>query len=200
MVNDKDKLSKDKCLILVLNGLDYTMCGTFSEKKEYFDYKDGKLTNLSDKQKQEMNILTLLEEIGYPMEEIGTYFYKNMIVKVIEYLETLDNNNINDYQKLILQLKNYYSQFYLEVAKNELGIGIKPFHSFVTKAVSKIDYTKADSTLLYQIYSNFSEDMDYGEQALVLGSFILGKIEPKRPFNPMIKKLTKKTKVENKIQ
>lgn len=195
MVRKLTNLSDEERLTLIFHGADYKVSGTIygiiEDIKDYKMYKSGKIFEDSDK-KLEMQILSLLEKIGYPMDEIGTYFYKRIIFKVIKILEAIDRgeSTLNN-EELIAQLQNPFSQFYVEVAKIELDIGIKTFHMYVGQANSEIDYLSATPEILYRIYSNSSEDMDYGEHAFLLSSFLLGKVKPKRQNSPLIRRLNK---------
>ena len=53
-----------------------------------------------------------------------------------------------------------------------MDIGLKTFHSHIEHALESVDYGNADTTLLQEIYSNFSEETDYGEHALLIGKHI----------------------------
>jgi len=198
MVRKLSDLKEEERLTLILHGADYEISGTLygiiEDIKDYKMYKKGNLKKVSEDSDNElgMKILSLLEKIGYPMDEIGTYYYKRMIFKVVKNLEAIDRgeSTLNS-EELVSQLKNPYSQFYVEVAKLELDIGIKTFHMYVGQANSEIDYLAASPEILYRVYSNSSEDMDYGEHAFLLGSFILGKVKPKRQNSPLIRRLSK---------
>ena len=65
-------------------------------------------------------ILTLLEENGFSREEIGTFFYKEVIKIVSLYLSTYTNEEERERQKknLQTQLLSKWSIFYFQIATN----------------------------------------------------------------------------------
>jgi len=93
-----------------------------------------------------------------------------MISKVIKYLSTCET--IKDISELVSQLRNHFSQFYIEVARIELDMGLKTFHNYVENALGEVNYSKADPILLEQILSNNSTDIDYGDLAFIIGTYI----------------------------
>ena len=95
------------------------------EGKNYgFDYIE-----LSGREKDEMNVLYLLELLGFPMDETGTFLYKEMIV---EASRELKNSGVAEKKMIKSAMANPYSQFYFNIARNNLDIGIKTFHQFVS--------------------------------------------------------------------
>ena len=80
------------------------------EGKNYgFDYIE-----LSGREKDEMNVLYLLELLGFPMDETGTFLYKEMIV---EASRELKNSGVAEKKMIKSAMANPYSQFlfYLNV-------------------------------------------------------------------------------------
>ena len=100
----------------------------------YEKYWEGRtygfdLIELSDQEKDEMNILYLLESLGFPMGETGTFLYKQMIVEPSKELKNAGKQE----KKMIKSAMTYpYSQFYFNIARNNLDMGIKTFHQFVS--------------------------------------------------------------------
>ena len=140
-----------------------------SEKDDYLSYKLGSLENVSEERLQEMEVIEVLEKLGFPLDSVGTYLFKDMIVKAMKELDGRDafGREISP-DELLQQMKSPFSQFYVDVARNDLDMGIKTFHSHMERTLEEVDYAKADATLLYEIYSNFSEETDYGEHAFII--------------------------------
>ena len=160
------------------NGNDSIYSGFFhsyayEERRDYEKYKSGSLDELSEDRLVQMEVLDVLEKLSFPMDKMGTYLYKDMIVKVMRYLNGVDDlgHDISE-QELLQELKSPFSQFYFDLARNEMDIGLKTFHSHIEHALESVDYGNADTTLLQEIYSNFSEETDYGEHALLIGKHI----------------------------
>lgn len=139
------------------------------DKRDFMNYKLNSLYNVSEERIQEMEILEMLEKLGFPVQDVGTYFFKNMIVKAIHHLDGVDDfgNSISQ-ERLLREMKSPYSQFYVDVARNDLDIGIKTFHLHIEHTLSYVNYVDTDATLLFEIYSNFSKETDYGEHAFII--------------------------------
>jgi len=100
--------------------------------EKYFLYKYGSSLNMSEHEQQEMNVLEVLEQLGFPMNQTGTYFYKEIIIKTMEELEMVETKE--DESALKTAMGNSYSQFYFDIARNNLDIGLKSFHSCINLA------------------------------------------------------------------
>ena len=133
------------------------------DMRRYHDFMVSEPKETSD----EMAILQTLDKLGYPMNENGTYLYKEMIVKVVNDL----NKNV-DREELHSNISDNFSQFYVDVARNELDIGIKSFHSEIAKAVSKIDEKNVDIGLKDEIFNIGTIVTDYKENAFIIGNYI----------------------------
>lgn len=141
----------------------------YEEKQDYAKYKAGSSEEFSEDRLVQMKILSTLEKLSFPMNEVGTYFFKDMVVKAMRYLDGTDDfGSPISQSELLKELKSPYSQFYFDLARNELDIGVKTFHSHIEHALESVDYGQADTTLLSEIYSNFSKEADYGEHALII--------------------------------
>lgn len=177
MQERKSELSE---IMQLLYGLSYALYGIKEDIEDLKKYKQNNLENISIERIQEMKILALLEKLGYPMNEVGTYLYKHMIIKIVKYLDKgITKEDKNGYKELIIELKNCYSNFYLELARFELDMGIKTFHQYIIETISKIDYSKIDLDIYNKVFGNINREVDYGEQAFILGSYITKNLEQK---------------------
>lgn len=179
---------------LILSSSNYAVYNFCLDKDDYTKYKQGNLKTITEERKIEMEILQLLENLGFPMNELGTYLYKNMVFKIVKQLkESSDKLELINLKDILLKLKNAFSQFYVDVAKHDLDMGIKTFHKHIENALEKIDYSKANPLILKRIYSKIHHDIDYGELAFILGMYIMGCLETEQSLNdikPKIKKLS----------
>ena len=143
------------------------------DKQDYADYKLGSLEDKSKDKMQQMEVLSVLDGLSFPMNEVGTYFFKDVIIKTIRYLDGTDDfGNSIDRTQLLDELRSPFSQFYFDIARNELDVGVKTFHSYIEHALESVQYENADAALLFEIYSNFSKETDYGEHALIIAEHI----------------------------
>lgn len=136
-------------------------------------YNTGLTETLSEVQLKEMEVLNTLFKLGFPAREEGTYLYKDMIMKAIQLLDGFDDRKepISESQ-LLQQMQTKYSQFYVDVARNDLDMGIKTFHSYINHALSSVDYACVDSNVLSEVYGDFVEEGDYGKHAFVIAKNI----------------------------
>lgn len=147
-------------------------CASYSIREEYKQYIDYK-TNMSEYNK-EMETLYLLEELGYPIKKIGTYFYKEMIIKIVQYLENIENEvGFNKYNKLLDELDNHYSNFYFDVARNELDIGTKTFHEVLKNQISNINHNNANPEKFDEVFGSIEiNNLGYEEKAFVISTYL----------------------------
>lgn len=170
--------------LLQASDLNYAVYLSSLDKKMFYDCKNGILKKLPEEKTNEMNVLLLLEQLGYPMDELGTYLYKNVIINVINYLENVNTEReIRDCKCLVKELKDCFSNFYLNIARFELEMGVKTFHKNVKDTFSKIDYSKININLFSEIFGNIKMSIDYGELAFILGSYLSGKLVTKKENN-----------------
>lgn len=136
-------------------------------------YNTGLTETLSEVQLKEMEVLDTLLRLGFPANEEGTYLYKDMIMKAIQWLDGFDDRKepISESQ-LLQQMQTKYSQFYVDVARNDLDMGIKTFHTYINHALSSVDYACVDSNVLSEVYGDFAEEADYGKHAFVIAKNI----------------------------
>lgn len=193
MTNEIKDYTDNQRIMFSLHEIDFFIEELYNDKKRYKKYCEGNLQNASEEKIQEMQVLSLLEKLGYPMDEMGTYLYKNMVIKISNHLkEVKSQKEISDCKNLILDLKDGFSQFYLDVARNDLDIGVKTFHKCLERAISKIDYSKADPILIWKVYGNVNEEMDYGEHAFIIGAYVSGIInQPQYEISKNIPKIKK---------
>ena len=163
------------------------------DKKVYEKSKQESLEDISITKKRTLKILSLLEKLGYPMNELGTYFYERLILSVYENLiEIIDKEDIQKYEQLVSELNDNYSSFYLWLARDDLEIGIKSFHFYIEKAISKANNHLNDE-LISDIYDQNIEvsKLNQGNRALHLAMYLLKNSEEKThmEMNFKIKKL-----------
>lgn len=170
---------------------DYTKLGVRNELYDYLDYRKGELTDITEDKRMSMEILVLLEQLGYPMNKLGTYLYQHLIYKTIKERQRLFENDIKTDGMILDELQDAFSLHYKQTARGDLDIGVRTFHHTVYDIVNKVDYKKADPILIYEIFGDGKKEMDYGEQALYMAAYISKEpIKRKQEKPPKVKKLT----------
>lgn len=174
MIKDLKECSQEENKRMFLYGTSYAMWLTNYEKALYEKSKKEPIEDLKNSEKISIQILSLLENLEYPMDELGTYLYGKVILSVCENLnEIIRDEDIEKYNKLVLDLNDAYSSFYLWIARDDLEIGLKTFHLYIERAISMIDYSKSNKNLISSIYDKDITELNYGEQALYLASYLL---------------------------
>ena len=172
------RYTDDEKLLQILSGTSYAFFCANDDLKNLEKYKRKLLSQKGFKENLEMEILLLLEKLGFPMDELGTYLYKNLIVYIVSNIENISKRqDILNTKYLLFAIKDAFSNVYLNLARYDLEMGVKKFHCFIMKALNKIDNEKADKALIEAIYGRIPFETDYAEQAFILGCYFAGKYE-----------------------
>ena len=153
------------------NGVNFASKLANMDKDYYEAYKDDR-DSVPDAKLVDMQILNCLESLGYPMDELGTYLYKNVVLST--YSEVVDNDVRNDKSladSLLLKLNYRLSNFYHELARNDLDMGVKTFHQYILIAMSKIDSDNIDKSLEKKIYGD-TKPASYGTMAFKIALYL----------------------------
>ena len=182
------------------NVSNFVVCG---DRGMYNRFKDGLLTDIDEKQSIKIKILSLLEAYGFPMDELGTYFYKDIIAKCYDVINSKqDENYFNRCGMLLEELKNPYSNFYFDLARNDNDIGTTTFHLYIEKALNLVDEGMANPNLPNNIFGTEVKSANYGIQAYQLASFIsklylMDSFDAIESGSPMTLKLSNNRNIEN---
>ena len=157
-----------------------------TEVQKRLKYKNGNISEMSKSEQLKMETLDLLESLGYPMDEFGTYLYKDVIMSIREQIGVVETReDVIEASAVLEEAKSAFSQLYFNLARNERDMGVKKFHSIIERALLKINYENASSETLYKVYGNFPFEMDYGENAFTLANYLNQHLE-----KPVIRKQT----------
>lgn len=197
MLKRNEEYSQDEKLLMVLHGSSFATYVANKDRDKYAKFKTGKKQELSDSDSRSMNVLSILNGLGYPMEELGTYLYKMVITEICDSLKgiTGKKSDMEKCKNLLMQLNDGFSQFYHNVAREYLEMGVKSFHLYIQQAIEKINYKKVDLDLSYQIFGANPIEQSYGLQAFQLAAYTLGfcvkkEIHPPEVHPPIVKKLS----------
>lgn len=172
--------------ISIYDGTSFALYSAKKDKEYLEKYQDGTLEDIVVKKgdlvvrKEDImpsiKALELLQKLGYPMNELGTYLYKELIVYIAKEIQDLGKRDDDDkYKAIILGLQNALSGSYHFVARERLDMSVKAFHLYIQKAILLIKKEKADKDLIKRIYGNNTAEIDYGFQAFQLAAFLCGK-------------------------
>ena len=194
MIKGVGDLSLEERKISFLQGTSFAMYEANIDKKNYINYKKGETKELSESVMKSMEILEILEKLGYSLDELGTFFYKDVIAEVYEKLK--DVSSRNDMQKcreLMSELTDSFSSFYFYIAREWKEVGVKPFHLFIQQAISRIDDKAIDIELSKKIFGENPEESNYGLQAFQIAAYVANKYsyeDVKDYKKPLVKKLS----------
>lgn len=157
-----------------------------NDKEEYEKYQAGCLDDFDEKKLLEMEVIGVLDKLNFPLCEVGTYLFKDMIVKAIHELDGYDYfGNLLTEDALLMQMRQPFSQFYVDIARNELDMGIKTFHTYIERMLEDVNYKNMDISILCEIYGNSFKDTDYGEHAFLIAKYMKHR---QKEMNPQFKK------------
>lgn len=151
--------------------MDYAVYSAKEEKNLYDSLKKGMPYVLTELQKNEVEILCILEKLGFPMSQLGTYLYKDVIVEVCNIINEGEITSNNKKRKLIARLNDGYDKIYKQIASEDKEIGCKSFHSYIEGAIKDIDETRTDTSLAEKIYGD--KDITYGTAAFRIADYYL---------------------------
>ena len=153
------------------SSIGFMLSGIYRDKKAYEGYKkNGEILEYSSL--EEMEIVAILEEIGYSLETAGTYLYKSLIISVLNYLKgNAVRLEVLDEEELQRQLNEPYSQLYFDIARNELDLGVKTFHESIANASLKVLENNADGELVGKIFTGKFDPKMYGINALMIAKY-----------------------------
>ncbi len=156
-------------LLNVLDGTSLAKTIAKNDKDKYDKYKKGAFVSDKKYDYKNMYILSLLESLGFSMDELGTYLYKELILEVEEQLEmSSGESSIESYKKLYDQLNNINSNLYAWVYSDYLEMGKKTYMAYLNKAFEKIDLSKVDKNIQMSLFGN-EEQSDYAYETIQLG-------------------------------
>lgn len=160
------KFSEDETIKTVCQGTNYAMYLANMEKETFESYKKGELTTITDYQMKDIDVLLVLERLGFKMDELGTYLYKDLIKEVIELFEKNEEEIT-----VISYLTNPFSNIYRWINEYK-ETGVKTFHVLVIEAINQINTNIIDKKLFIDIFGFDYKELDYGLIAYKIAKYI----------------------------
>lgn len=186
MLKKLDNLKGEELKKMILNGPCFALYCANKDKEDYKKYNQNKKNKLefSEERSLEMEILILLKKLGYSLQHLGTYLYKDVIVEAMKEIKKIDGDS-EAYEELKISLNNAYSNLYGFIARDYYEMGINAFHLYIQRALCDVE--PKDGTIIPT-----DEDVNYGMYALCIAEYMLDKSKVKDDMieQPKIKKLT----------
>ena len=156
----------------VWNDTNYATALAYEDKMLYDVYKNQGISCIEDEKIVDIIVLEKLEKLGLPMNGLGTYLYKDLVMKA--YSEVVSNDVRNDKSladSLLLRLNYRLSNFYHELARNDLDMGVKTFHQYINMAFTNIDDSRIDEKVVKDIFGS-TIPSSYGTQAFKIAIYL----------------------------
>ena len=154
-------------------------------KQRYMKYKFANVRPIMSDNWSEVEILFLLDRLGFPMYDNGTYMYMGLVLRIVNELLKIDVLHGNSCLELITQLSDGNSPLYVNYSRDELNMSVDRFHDCVNRAISLINPEETDQNLLFNVNENGTFELSYGNLALTLALRIIGVKKSKK--NNLIK-------------
>lgn len=192
MLKNNDEYSESEKLLKILHGTGLAIYTANKDRAKYAKVKSGEEQELSEDESKSMSVLSILDGLGYPMNELGTYLYKEVIKETHKALEgvTGKRRDMEKCRAILAQLSDGFSQFYRNIAREDLEMGVKSFHLYIQQAISKIDSNAMDLDLVFDIFGPNPGELDYGLQAFQIAAYMMGFRVKKEIHPPIVKKLS----------
>lgn len=156
-------------LIEVLDGTSFAKMIAKDDKEKYEQFKAGTFASDKESDYRDIYILTLLEGMGFPMDKLGTYLYKELIMEVKDQLKKADEEeSIESYKEIYDDINNFDSNLYLWLASDYLEIGKKSFMIYMKQAFDSIDKRKIKKAINENLFVGENQP-DYAYQTVQLG-------------------------------
>ena len=81
MVKDVKHFLEVEQITMFLQGTSYPMFVANMDRENYEIFRSNQVDDFSENTIRDMNVLSVLERLGYSLDELGTYLYKDVIVE-----------------------------------------------------------------------------------------------------------------------
>ena len=118
------------------------------DAKDYVKYKKGQVEDFSWGKMMEMRVLEVLEGLGYPMDKIGTYLFKDLVT------EAKSKISLDEYDsslKVLRDLASDKSSIRRSLATEYLEISDDSYKKYVLDAMKNIKEDNVDINLARQV-------------------------------------------------
>ena len=176
MVQALDNFSKEENIQSILKGTSFAIYEANKDRKNYIKYKYGYTDEFSLDKMKNMELLGILESLGYSLDELGTYLYKDVIKEIYDKIsDASSRRDIDKCRALMASLSDAFSGFYYYIAEECKEMGLKSFHLYIKRAIDNIDDSEVDIELSKNIFGENPEENNYGLQAFQIAAYVANK-------------------------
>lgn len=143
----------------------FQIYGFGNDRDKYLSFKKGKLISFNYGNDIGFNIMMILEKLGFSIDDLGTYAFKNLIKKLVYMI----NDGIDE-DTIIKSLMKAYSQLYLDVAY-DTDVGTQTFHNYIETAFMNRNLDKFDEDLAFDIFDNY-QGVNHGIDAYMIAKYV----------------------------
>lgn len=132
-------------------------------------------------QRLNVEIINLLKDLGFSLEMQGTYLLADVVMAAYIFLynamETGDDYNLY-YSYLQRLMKNPYSQFYFDLARNEHAMGTTTMHNRINSAFLERKKEHINKSVEREIFG-YNQDGDIYDHSLEMAKYLYGRDQSK---------------------
>ncbi len=114
------------------------------DQKLYEKYKAGERDNISWYDLHSMQVLSILDRLGYPMKQVGTRLLKELVIGVEQKIDLYDLNEPTEVKE---DLEKAESTIRKDVSVDFLSISDNIFGRLISKSIAERDREHADEDL-----------------------------------------------------
>ncbi len=132
-------------------------------------------------QKLNVEIINLLKSLGFSLEMEGTYLLADVVMAAYIFLHNaMENGNDYDLYYSYLQrlMKNPYSQFYFDLARNEHAMGTTTMHNRINSAFLERKKEQVNKSIEHEIFG-YNQDGDIYDHSLEMAKYLYDRDQSK---------------------
>ena len=130
------------------------------DRERYNEYKATGTKPIDKYEKDSMEIISILERLGFSLDEIGTYLYKELIMSM--YQEIKNSNEITETKE------EMSARLVKKLTHNVLEMPCDQYEELVKESIDSIDGNNIDIELSEKVFKN--SIYNYGENAFEIAS------------------------------
>ena len=156
----------------------------------YNKYKENNSIALTEDESKQVRFLSIVDKLGFPMDEAGTHLYKDVVMATYDEIMTYRKEDAQERAlSLLEELQDRYSSFFHVIARDEYEIGNDSFHMHVAEAVKGINSDDVDDMVKDAIFG-----VDYVEENPYTQAFRIASYMAKKDMKKGIQKETTNNK------
>lgn len=132
-------------------------------------------------QKLNVEIIDLLKSLGFSLDMEGTYLLTDVVMAAYIFLHNAMENgaDYNLYYSYLQRLmKNPYSQFYFDLARNEHAMGTTTMHNRINSAYLERKKEHINKNIEHEIFG-YTQDGDIYEHSLEMAKYLYDRNQTK---------------------